>query len=148
VFNVDAGEGNQQIAPSEVPPFGRLDYVYSPSVDVGAESAHLVEVIGARLVFAIEAMGTRVAMLELASGPPHLLLTDHLEGERPILIYRVDSLEESLRRLKAAGFEPGATVEIPVGPCCSFTTPGGHRFAIYQATRPEVARHFEGRRDF
>jgi hypothetical protein len=25
---------------------------------------------------------------------------------------------------------------------------GGHRFALYQLTRPEVAAHFEGRRDF
>lgn len=115
---------------------------------MASDSAHLVSVLGARLVFAIEAMGTRVALLELTEGPPGFLLTDHLEGERPILIYRVTSLEESLGRLKTAGFVEGATIEIPVGPCCSFTTPGGHRFAVYEATRPEVARHFEGRRDF
>lgn len=29
-----------------------------------------------------------------------------------------------------------------------FRTPGGHRIAVYQRTRPEVVRHFEGRRDF
>ena len=115
---------------------------------MAAEAAHLVSVLGARLVFTIDAMGTRVAMLDLADGPPALLLTDHLEGERPILIYRVASLEESLARLRAAGFEEGGRIEIPVGPCSSFRTPGGHRFAIYEATRPEVASHFEGRRDF
>jgi hypothetical protein len=39
-------------------------------------------------------------------------------------------------------------LEIPQGPVCSFRTPGGHRVALYQLTRPEVGRHFEGRRDF
>src|SRR4030088_1280822 len=92
-------EDGQTIAPSKSPaPFDQLDFIYSPSRDVASDAAHLVSVLGARLVFAIEAMGTRVAMLELADGPPGLLLTDHLEGERPILIYRVASLEESLRR--------------------------------------------------
>jgi hypothetical protein len=129
-------------------PFEQLDFIYSPSRDVASEAAHLVTVLGARLVFAIDAMGTRVAMRELTDRPPHLLLTDHLEGELPIVIYRVANLDESLGRLKASGFEQGSTLEIPVGPCCSFTTPGGHRFAIYEPTRPEVARHFEGRRDF
>ena len=38
--------------------------------------------------------------------------------------------------------------EIPHGPCCSFTTPGGKRVALYQRTRPEAASHFDGRRDF
>ncbi len=115
---------------------------------MAADAVQMVETLGARLAFAIEGMGTRVAMLELTEGPPHLLLTDHLEGERPILIYRVASLEAGLKRLKAAGFEPGATLEIPVGPCCSFSLPGGHRFAIYEATRPEVVHHFANRRDF
>jgi len=39
-------------------------------------------------------------------------------------------------------------LEIPQGPCCSLRTPGGHRIALYQLTRPEVASHFDGRRDF
>jgi hypothetical protein len=39
-------------------------------------------------------------------------------------------------------------LEIPQGPCCSFRTPGGHRIALYQLTRAEVAPHFDGRRDF
>ena len=36
----------------------------------------------------------------------------------------------------------------PVGPCCSFATPSGHRVAIYELSRPEVAKHFDGRYDF
>jgi hypothetical protein len=129
-------------------PFEQLDFIYTPSADVAADAAHLAEVVGGRIVFAVEAMGTRVAMVELTGGSPHLLLTDHLEGDRPVLIYRVANLDQALARMKARGFTQTATLEIPVGPCCSFTTPGGHRIAVYEATRPEVARHFEGRRDF
>jgi hypothetical protein len=35
-----------------------------------------------------------------------------------------------------------------MGPCCSFATPGGQRIAVYELTRPQVAEHFLGRRDF
>jgi hypothetical protein len=39
-------------------------------------------------------------------------------------------------------------LEIPQGPCCSLRTPGGHRIALYDLTRPVVASHFDGLRDF
>jgi hypothetical protein len=130
------------------PPFEQLDFIYQPSEDVAADMAYLAEVLGGRIVFAIDAMGARVAMVELVGGPPHLLLTDHLEGERPILIYQVADLPATLAGLESRGWEKERTVEIPPGPCCSFVTPGGHRVALYQLTRPEVLRHFEGRRDF
>jgi hypothetical protein len=70
---------------------------------VATDLVYLTEVLGGRVVFAVEAMGTRVAAVQL---------------------------------------------EIPQGPCCSFQTPGGHRIALYQLTRPEVLAHFNGRRDF
>jgi len=53
-----------------------------------------------------------------------------------------------MRELKKRGWAKAQTLEIPMGPCCSFTTPAGHRLAIYELTRPEVARHFDGRFDF
>jgi len=93
-------------------------------------------------------MGTRVAALELTKGPPLVLLTDHLEGERPILVYRVEDLSAALDGLEARGWTRSHTFEIPHGPCCSFRTPGGHRVALYQLTRPDAAAHFDGRRDF
>ncbi len=43
-------------------------------------------------MFAIDGMGTRVAMVELTEGPPQLLLAGHLEGDRPVLVYRVGDL--------------------------------------------------------
>jgi hypothetical protein len=89
-----------------------------------------------------------VAAVELTSGPPLVLLTDHLEGERPILVYRVPDLRAALGRLEDRGWRRERTFEIPQGPCSSFTSSGGHRIALYELARPGVAAHFEGRRDF
>ena len=128
--------------------FQQLDYIYSPSTDVPAELHHFEDVLGARVVFAIEGMGARVAMVQLGEPPPHLLLADHLGGDRPVLVFRVADLEVTRRELKERGWTEGANLEIPQGPICSFTTPGGHRLAIYQLTRPDVLSQFAGRRDF
>jgi hypothetical protein len=105
-------------------------------------------VLGGRAVFAIDAMGTRVAAVELTDGPPLVLLTDHVEGERPILVYRVEDLSKALEGLQARGWEREGRFEIPHGPCCSFRTPGGHRIALYELVRPEVAEELAGRFDF
>jgi len=129
-------------------PFAQLDFLYCPSEDVAAEVMYLTGVLDGELVFAIESGGTRVAAVRLTAGPPLFLLADHVEGERPILIYRVEDLPAALAELEARGWNRAGTLEIPHGPCCSFRSPGGHRLALYQLTRPEVSAHFEGRRDF
>jgi len=129
-------------------PFVQLDYLYTPTSDVAADARYFTEVLGGRLAFAIEGMGARVAKIELTDGPPHVLLTDHLDGERPIFIYRVEDLDLAMRELKKRGWKTAQKLEIPMGPACSFTTPTGHRVAIYELTRPEVAKHFDGRFDF
>jgi hypothetical protein len=128
--------------------FERLDFLYVPSRDVAADLGYFTEVLGGQVVFAIQAMGTRVAAVRLTEQPPLVLLADHLEGERPILVYRVPDLGAAMADLEARGWQRQHALEIPHGPCCSFQTPGGHRVALYQLTRPEVAAHFEGRRDF
>jgi hypothetical protein len=128
--------------------FASLDYIYLPSRDVAADAAWFSEVLGARLAFAIEGMGTRVAMFELAEGPPRVLLAGHLEGDRPILVYRVEDLERTIRELRERGWTPGHALEIPQGPVHTFEAPGGQRLAIYQLTRPEVEASFIGRKDF
>jgi hypothetical protein len=130
------------------PPFGKLDFVYMPSRDVAADRDQLVEQVGAQPVFAIEAFGARVAMVELGDGPPPLLLADHLEGERPVFVYRVPNLDEAMAALSEQGLDPGPRFGIPHGPCCSFTTAGGHRIALYERTRPQADERFAGRRDF
>jgi hypothetical protein len=129
-------------------PFAQLDFLYCPSGDVAAEASYFTDVLGGELVFAIESGGTRVAAVRLTGGPPLFLLADHVEGDRPVLVYRVDDLAASLVELQARGWQPVGTFDIPHGPCCSFRTSGGHRVALYQLTRPEVAAHFDGRRDF
>ena len=129
-------------------PFQQLDFVYTPSTDVAGDLGYFSEVLGGRVVFAVEAMGTRVAAVQFTEGPPLVLLADHVEGDRPILVYRVADLGAALVALAARGWEQQQTLEIPHGPCCSFRTPSGHRIALYQLTRPEVASHFDGRRDF
>jgi hypothetical protein len=128
--------------------FEQLDFLYTPSRDVAADLAYFTDVLGGRVLFAIEGMSTRVAAVELTEGPPLILLADHVEGERAILVYRVADLTSALAELEARGWEREHTFEIPHGPICSFRSPGGHRIALYQLTRPEAADHFSGRRDF
>jgi hypothetical protein len=128
--------------------FEHLDYLYTPSRDVAADARYFAEVLGGRVAFAVEGMGARVAMIELTDGPPHVLLTDHLEGDRPIYVYRVKDLLRAVAALKKRGLGGERRLEIPMGPCSSFTMPSGHRIAVYQASRPEVLEHFLGRRDF
>jgi len=129
-------------------PFDQLDYVYTPSRDVAADMRWFTDVLGGRLVFAIEGMGARVAMIELTDGPPRILLADHLDGDIPILVYRVADLAEAQRDLESRGWKRGHTLEIPQGPVCSFRASGGQRLAIYELTRPGVEASFAGRRDF
>ena len=130
------------------PPFDQLDFLYTPSRDVAGDLEYFTSVLGGQVVFAIEEMGTRVAGVQLGDGPPLVLLADHVEGERPILIYRVGDLDEALEGLESRGGKRERTFEIPQGPCFSFRTPGGHRVALYQLARPEATAHFAGRRDF
>jgi catechol 2,3-dioxygenase-like lactoylglutathione lyase family enzyme len=127
--------------------FGTLDYLYTPSSDVAADARFFTTVLGAELVFAIESSGARVAMVRLSPGPPAILLTDHLEGDRPILVYQVDDLAGAMAALEAAGVR-GRELELPPGPAYTFVAPGGHRVAVYESLRPFVVESFAGRRDF
>jgi hypothetical protein len=128
--------------------FEQLDYIYTPTRDAAADVRFLTDVLGGAVVFAIDEMGTRVAMVSLTEEPPRIILAEHLEGERPILIYRVASLDDAMAALETRGWQRERTLEIPTGPCCSFRSPGGHRIALYERTRPFVEASFAGRRDF
>jgi len=129
-------------------PFESLDFVYMPSTDVAADVEYFTGVLRAELVFAIEAFGTRVAMVRLSENPPRILFAGHLDGERSILVFRVSNLDHSIAELEARGWEPGHRFGIPHGPGCTVTTPSGHRLAIYELTRPGADEHLAGRRDF
>lgn len=129
-------------------PFLSLDFIYHPSRNVERDVRYFSDVLGARVHFAVEGMGARVAAIELAPTGPLLLLADHLKGETPVLVYRVQSLRRTMTSLERHGWKREDTFEIPHGPICSFHTPGKQRIAIYQLTRPKAAEHFDGRRDF
>jgi len=128
--------------------FAQLDFVYLPSRDVAADIARYLDGLGGELVFAIEAFGTRVAMLRLTAEGPALLLAGHLEGEQPVLVYRVEDLERALEELVERGVEVLARFGIPHGPGAEITLPGPQRIALYQLTRPEADAKLAGRRDF
>lgn len=128
--------------------FEGLDFLYTPSRDVAADRDDFVDVLGGRLVFAIEDGGIRAALIELTDGEPRILLTSHVEGDRPIMVYRVADHRRAVDELRKRGWTPSRSLEIPQGPCTSFRTKGGHRIAVYQLVRPDVLSHFEGRRDF
>ena len=128
--------------------FESLDYIYMPSRDVASDARYFTTVLGAELVFAIDAMGTRVAMVALTDSPPRLLLADHVDGDVPILVYRVASLDSALTELESRGWEKHGRLELPMGPACSFSAPGGQRVALYEPSRPGVVESFAGRRDF
>jgi hypothetical protein len=128
--------------------FERLDFVYLPSRDVAADVEHYADRLGAELVFAIERFGTRVAMLRLSPDPPALLLAQHLHGDQPILVHRVDDLERAIEELATNHVEIAERFEIPPGSGAMLTSPGPQRLAIYEVTRPDRLAGLTGRRDF
>jgi catechol 2,3-dioxygenase-like lactoylglutathione lyase family enzyme len=125
-----------------------LDVLYVPSRDVEADVRFYRDTLGGRVIFAIEAMGTRVAEIALAPQGPRVLLADHLPGDAPVLLHRVSDLDETLAELTTRGLRLEAQVELPLGPCATFRSPGGQRLGLYQLTRPQVDEHFAGRADF
>ena len=129
--------------------FEQLDYVYTPTGDAAADVRFFTDVLGGTLVFAIDEMGTRVAMVSLTEEPPRIILAEHLDGRTAGP--RLPGPEPPGRHdrvLESRGWQREGTLEIPTGPCCSFRSPGGHRIAIYERTRPFVEESFAGRRDF
>jgi hypothetical protein len=128
--------------------FESLDYLYTPSRDVAADVRYFTDVLGGRLAFAIEDMGTRVAMVEVSDTPPAIVLNDHLSGDRPIFVYRVSDLKAARSELQSRGWTAEHSLEIPQGPVTTFGAPGGQRLAIYERSRPFVIDGFMGRKDF
>jgi hypothetical protein len=127
--------------------FESLDFVYVPTADVDATAARYVTELAAELVWKVRGMGTTVACVRMSESGPAILLSGHLEGPAPILVYRVADYAAAVARLVAAGSRELHELAIPHGPCASFQAPGGQRFAIYELTRPDAVNHFAGRFD-
>lgn len=127
--------------------FQSLDFLYVPSKPPGPVVAYYTDVLGGTLQFRVKAMGTEVAAVKLSKEGPLVLLAEHLAGSQPILIYRVENLEQAMQELERRKWKRGEVFEIPHGPCCTFTAEGGQRLAIYELARPDANTYFLGRFD-
>ncbi len=126
--------------------FGSLDYIYVPASDVDAEARRYAETLGAELAWKVRAMGTTVACLRVAGAGPAILLSGHLRGPGAILVYRVEDYAATVGRLREQGVAVHE-LEIPHGPCATFTMEAGQRYAVYELTRPDAVHLFDGRID-
>jgi hypothetical protein len=126
--------------------FGSLDYVYVPSADVDGEAQRYVQTLGAELIWKVRGMGTTVACLRIGEPGPAILLSGHLQGTTAILVYRVHDYAATVAQLRQRNITVHE-LEIPHGPCATFTMAAGQRYAVYQLTRPEAVHLFDGRID-
>ena len=125
--------------------FGSLDYIYVPAADVDAEAERYAGTLGAELIWKVRAMGTTVACVRVAEAGPAILLSGHLQGPGAVLVYRVPDYPATVQLLRRRSVTVHE-LEIPHGPCATFTL-AGQRYAVYQLTRPHAVHLFDGRID-
>lgn len=127
--------------------FDQLDFIYCPSRDVVADLAHYAGA-GGEVVFTVERFQTRVAMIKLTDEGPGVVLAQHLDGDQPILLYRVADLVIAAADLRRRGVHVSERFEFPYGNGVELDNPGPQRVAIYERTRAERGDSLIGRRDF
>ena len=115
--------------------FGSLDYIYLPTADVDGEVLRYVETMGAELVWIVRAMGTTVACLGAGEPGPAILLSGHLPGTNPILVYQVPDYAGTIAQLHHRNITV-CELEIPQGPCATFPIGMGQRYAVYRSPGP------------
>src|SRR5215831_10378094 len=91
--------------------------------------------MGAELVWKVRAMGTTVACLGVGAPGPAILLSGHLPGTNPILVYQVQDYAGTIAQLRHRNVTV-CELEIPPGPCAAFTIGRGQRYPVYQLMRP------------
>jgi hypothetical protein len=128
--------------------FKSLDYLYVPAPNIESSVKYYTKVLGGELLWKIHAYGVWVACIGLDQNKmPYVLLADHIERKDVMMIYRVESLEETITELKAKGWKEEKRIEIPPGPCCTFRDPAGNALVIYENTRPNIMQEFKGKID-
>ena len=128
--------------------FLSLDYLYVPANDIEASVRYYTEQLGGELVWKIHAFETWVAAIRLSSTGPMVLLAEHLEGDTPILIYRVERLEiPSLRYARGAGRRKVVPSKFRMALATPFATQQVSGWPFYENQRPEVDQAFAGRID-
>src|SRR5438067_1355863 len=88
--------------------FRSLDFVYVPTEDVDEAARRWVEELGAELLWKVHAMGTVVAQLRVSEDGPAILLSGHLDGDVPILLFHV--LDASIRTRALASARESAVL--------------------------------------
>jgi catechol 2,3-dioxygenase-like lactoylglutathione lyase family enzyme len=130
--------------------FESLDYVYWAAPELESSIAFYTGALGGELLWRIRDGETWVAAVRLTDSGPPVLLANHLEPGRGLLVFRVRSLEQTRARLLSRGWAligAGEPLELPPGPCLVLEDPGHQRLAVYERVRPEMDRHFLGRYD-
>ena len=120
------------------------DFLYTPCVDVDRAVERWVGGLGAVLVWRIAALGTVVAALRVAETGPLSLFADHLEGEDAIAIHRVADYAVAVARLRELGVRELREVELPPGPCATFSLTG-MRLGVYELTRAHAVEQLAAR---
>jgi len=126
----------------------RLDFLYCPSDDAARDLAWWSDRLGATPVFAVERFDTRVACVEPVTAGPAVLFAEHLDGDRPVHVYRVDDLDAVVEELGRRGVQVSALFEFPFGDAVELALPGPQRVAVYARTREDRGESLRGRRDF
>ena len=128
--------------------FESLDFLYVPAPEIESSIRYYTEVLGSKLLWKIHAFGVWVACIKLSENErPYVLLADHINKKDIMLIYRVENLELTARKLRSKGWKEENRIEIPPGPCYVFRDPADNALVIYENARPYVMQEFMGRID-
>jgi predicted enzyme related to lactoylglutathione lyase len=119
-------------------PLGVLRFPYVGSSDVRKDLDYYTKTLEAKKVWDFTSMGTRVAAVQVCSGPL-LLLAGHRPAPSVLPVFEVENLKASVKEFKSHGWQPdGEEFEIPNGPCYLFKDPSGNEMAIFQDIRPRL----------
>ena len=119
-------------------PLGILRFLYVGSSDVKKDLDYYTKVLGAEKVWDFSSMGTRVAAVQVCSGPL-LLPAGHRSAPSVLPVFEVEDLKASTKEFKSRGWQPlGEEFEIPNGPCYLFKDPSGNQMAMFEDVRPRL----------
>ena len=119
-------------------PLGVLRFLYVGSSDVGKDLEYYTTILEAKKVWDFTSMGTRVAGVQVCSGPL-LLLAGHRPAPSVLPVFEVGNLKAAVKDFKSRGWQPdGEEFEIPNGPCFLFKDPSGNQMALFQDVRPRL----------
>ncbi|OLD11943.1 hypothetical protein AUF78_14620 [archaeon 13_1_20CM_2_51_12] len=119
-------------------PLGILRFLYLGSSDVSKDLEYYTTILKAKKIWDFTSIGTRVAAVQVCSGPL-LLLAGHRPAPSVLPVFEVGNLKASVKEFKSRGWQPdGGEFEIPNGPCYLFRDSSGNQMALFQDVRPRL----------